>query len=153
MGWVRATILVWSTLCLIAPALAADGVQLDWVVDRNSGCRVWNQVPEENEAVSWSGTCQNGFAQGRGVLQWFHQDRPAERYEGELREGKPSGHGVLTMRNGDRFDGEWRDGKAHGLGHIALQSGYTYTAIWSDGCVKDAENNVIGVGRNPSTCN
>src|SRR5204862_870670 len=126
--------------------------QLNWVVDRNSGCQIWNQLPEENEAVSWSGTCDRGLAHGPGVLQWFHEDRPTERYDGELRDGKASGHGVLIMRNGDRYDGEWRDGKADGLGQVALSSGYTYIGIWSDGCVRDGNNNVIGVGRNPTTC-
>ena|SRR5437016_5111697 len=135
---------------LIGIATAAELNQADWLIDATSGCRIPNPNPQENEAVTWSGDCQNGIAEGRGVLQWFAHAAPTDRYEGELHEGKANGHGVLTTRTGDRYDGEWRDGKANGLGRV-VTSNYNYTGIWSDGCSRDG-NKTIGVGRDPTSC-
>ena len=36
------------------------------------------------------------------------------RYEGEERDGKPHGRGVLVFDDGGRFEGEYRDGRPHG---------------------------------------
>ena len=133
-------------------AFSAQSKHSDWVVDRSGGCRIWNQVPEENEAVLWSGACRDGLAQGHGIVQWFDNDSPTERYEGELRDGKPNGHGILTRRNGDRYEGDWRDGKADGAGQVQLSSGYKYSGVWSAGCTRDDKNNIIAVGTNAGIC-
>ena len=132
-------------------AVSAESAS-DWVIDRSNGCRIWNQVPEENEAVLWSGGCRDGLAEGRGIVQWFHDGAATERYEGELRAGKPNGHGILTRRNGDHYDGDWRDGKADGAGQVELRSGYRYNGVWAAGCTRDDQNNVIAVGTNAGTC-
>jgi hypothetical protein len=131
-------------------AIATDSPQPGWVADPKSGCRVWNPNPEENEAITWSGGCRNGVAEGHGVLQWFHNKRPTTRYEGELRDGKADGRGLLTKREGIRYDGEWQDFKANGLGHFVAPH-YEYIGVWSGGCARDGEKR-IGVGRDASTC-
>ena len=98
-------------------------------------------------------TIYHGCAVGsRGIVQWFHDGAATERYEGELRAGKPNGHGILTRRNGDHYDGDWRDGKADGAGQVELRSGYRYNGVWAGGCTRDHENNIIAVGTNASTC-
>ena len=130
-------------------AMAAQPLRPDWVADPSSGCRVWNPNPQGNETISWSGACREGFAEGRGVLQWFRKNRPAERYEGELRAGRENGYGVLTKPKA-RYEGEFRDGMAQGLGHY-VAPGYNYTGIWVDGCFRDG-NKVVGIGRDASSC-
>jgi predicted aspartyl protease len=72
---------------------------------------MWDPIPEPNESVQWSGACQNGVAQGRGVAQWFKDGKFESRTEGEWRDGKRNGHGVYTSANGDRYEGQWRDGQ------------------------------------------
>jgi hypothetical protein len=126
-------------------------VQAAWVQAENR-CQVWVQVQEEGERVTWSGRCENGFAEGVGVLQGYQAKRPTDRYDGEVRNGKPHGYGVLTRRNGERYEGQWRDGKADGLGHITLKSGASYSLIWLNGCAKLSAETVIAVGTNASTC-
>ena len=45
------------------------------------------------------------------------------RYEGELRDGKPHGRGVMTWPGfGDRYEGEFREGKMHGRGVMTGRS-------------------------------
>ena len=130
-------------------AVAAKTLQPGWVTDPKNDCRVWNPNPQENETVSWSGGCRDGLAEGRGVLQWFRNERPEARYEGELRGGRENGYGVLTKPKA-RYEGEFRDGRADGSGHF-VGPGVDYTGLWTDGCLRDG-NRVIGVGRDASSC-
>ena len=130
-------------------AIAAEVSAPGWVADPSSGCRVWNPNPQENETVLWSGGCRDGLAEGRGMLQWFHDGRPTMRYEGEFRAGKENGHGILTKQDG-RYEGEFRDGRAYGVGHVE-GPGYSYTGVWTDGCFRE-QDVIIGIGRDPSSC-
>lgn len=126
-----------------------------WIADARTGCRIWSAVPEGG-TVSWSGPCPNGVAHGRGVLQWFKNGQPINRrYEGERRNGKAHGPGVLvtetgaryegesrdgtfngratlTLANGDRYDGEWLNSKFHGRGTFAWADGRRYEGEWRD---------------------
>jgi len=134
-------------------ALAANGDQSNWLIDRSSGCRIWNQAPRENESVVWSGGCRDGFAEGTGILQWFQHGRPTLRYQGELRKGKAEGHGILKRSNGDLFEGIWRDGRPEGAGRMNFHSGYSYSGVWSAGCAYDASNETfIVLGTTPEAC-
>ncbi|MBV8772108.1 MAG: hypothetical protein JO166_07245 [Deltaproteobacteria bacterium] len=147
-GWLLGLL---TSVSVIVSAIAAETSQPDWTLDSVNHCRVWNQNPRGNEGVIWSGECRDGYAQGRGTVQWYHDQRPTDRYVGELRGGKANGYGVLTMGNGDRYEGHWVDGKAEGLGHVLLSSGYDYMGIWSDGCARDGDK-FVAVGRDPSSC-
>jgi hypothetical protein len=128
----------------------ARTARADWIADPRTGCRVWNLNPQEQEKISWSGPCKGGLAHGQGVLQWFLKDHRGDRYEGELRDGRQNGYGILVKPNGDRFEGVWLDGKANGPGRI-VRSKYNYDALWIDGCAQDG-NTWIGIGRTASTC-
>lgn len=119
-------------LALIAtPALAQTPP--GWIADAKTGCRVWNPAPEPGESISWTGGCQNKLAQGRGVLQWFMNGKPGDRYEGEYRDGKENGRGVHTYAGGGRYEGEYRDGKKSGRGVRTLISGARYEGEYRDG--------------------
>ena len=47
------------------------------ISDPRTGCKVVNANPQPNECMTWSGGCENGFAQGQGVLRWFESGRAA----------------------------------------------------------------------------
>lgn len=81
----------------------------DWIADPRNGCKVWDPAPEAGESIRWSGPCKNGFADGKGVLEWMQNGKPTDRYEGEYRGGKRNGHGTVTYRNGQTVEGDWRD--------------------------------------------
>jgi hypothetical protein len=80
----------------------------------------------------WTGACQNGFAQGQAVMQWFLGDTRTERYEGEVRDGKLNGRGIYTFPSGDRYEGEFRDGKYNGRGVYTSKDGERLTGLWRD---------------------
>jgi hypothetical protein len=64
-----------------------------------SNCRISNPYPQPNERATWSGGCVNGYAQGTGILQWYQDDSPTIRYEGELEQGQLHGHGITIGNN------------------------------------------------------
>lgn len=150
------------TLILIATSSAfAQTPQPGWIADARNGCRVWNSSPSPNETITWSGACQNGVTQGRGVLQWFENGKPKSRYEGEFRDGKYNGRAVLTTADGNRYEGEFRDGKFNGRGVMtaaggryegefrdgrpngqgtyAGRTGNVYAGTWTNGCFKQGD--------------
>src|ERR1700682_5638619 len=95
-----------SALWLSHSAAYAQSIPAgDYVADAKSGCKVWNPHPQPNEAVSWSGACVNGLAQGSGNLQWLKDNKPYEKDEGEWNEGRQFGRGSQDWSSG-RYDGE-----------------------------------------------
>jgi hypothetical protein len=86
-------------------ALTARAGEPAWIVDESTGCQIWDNDPQPNESIHWTGACANGAAQGKGVVQW-----PSGRhYEGELRDGKFEGYGVEIDASGNRYGGEFHD--------------------------------------------
>ena len=147
----RIAVLVISASITTAAAPARAGA---WVADAKSGCQVWNPNPQLEEAVTWSGSCANGRAQGRGVVQWIKggvasetdegewregyqvgkgkQTWPSGSYEGEFANSEPNGRGIFVLQN-LRYDGEFRNGKPNGTGALTGPNG-TLTGHWTDGC-------------------
>src|SRR4029450_6099582 len=79
----------------------------DWITATNQPCKIWNPAPHPNEAVTWSGPCQDGYASGQGVLRWSVDGKLDAVFEGRYANGKRNGHGVLTTADGGRIEGEW----------------------------------------------
>jgi len=143
----------------IAPANAGA-----WVTDAKSGCQVWNPNPQLEETVAWSGSCANGRAEGRGIVTWLKGDRASEtdegewrdgrqiagtqswasgHYEGELLDGEPNGHGVLTLQK-LRYEGAFRNGKPNGAGTLTAGS-ESVQGTWKDGCLQGPRKASIGI--------
>ena len=150
-------------VCVLTAGLPADAG--DWVADAKSGCRIWNPNPQLEESVTWSGSCVQGRAEGKGVVQWLKGATPYEtdegewhggrqagngkqswtngRYEGELAGGEPNGRGVLSIQK-LRYEGEFRNGKPNGPGALTVGN-ETVRGDWKDGCLQGARKASIGV--------
>jgi len=103
-----------------------------WAVDARTGCWIWNDTPEPNDTVSWSGGCEaDGRAAGHGVIEWRWSEG-SSRYEGEVTGGKRNGHGVADM-GGAHYEGDWQDDRANGHGVITWPTGDVYEGEWRDG--------------------
>jgi hypothetical protein len=154
------------------PFAFAQSVQSGaFVSEAGNGCKVWNPHPQPNETATWSGPCVNGYAHGKGTVQWSRSDKPQEIDEGEWREGRqigrgsqdwfagrydgdlldsmPHGHGVLSLRT-DRYEGEFHDGKPNGFGTATRADG-VFTGSWNDGCLINDQKK-ISIGVPASTC-
>jgi hypothetical protein len=159
-SFVAAAILPGYVLIVALPAHAGG-----WVFDAKSGCQIWNPNPQLEESVSWSGSCVQGRAEGKGVVQWLKgsvtyetdegewrsgrqagngtQSWTSGRYEGELAEGEPNGHGVLTIQK-LRYEGDFRNGKPNGVGTLTVGN-ETVHGDWKDGCLQGSRKASIGV--------
>ena len=103
-------LIIAALLCASSAALAQPNARPpDWIMTSNQPCRVWNPQPEDDESVTWSGECKDGYATGKGVLNWTEHGMPDAVYEGEYANGKRNGHGVLTTPDGERVEGDWRN--------------------------------------------
>ncbi len=147
---------------VLAAAVAHAG---EWIADAKTSCQVWDPNPQLDEAVTWSGACSNGYADGSGKVQWLKdnklietdegewrggrqagkgmQDWPIGHYEGELADGLPNGEGVLTFQK-FRYEGEFRDGKPNGIGSL-IEGSETVPGTWRDGCLLGQRKASIGV--------
>lgn len=60
-----------------------------------------------------------------------------DRYEGEFREGRREGTGVMTWANGDRYEGGWRRGEPH-LSGVFREEGRAFAVWHNDGARESA---------------
>jgi hypothetical protein len=96
------------------PALAGD-----WIADAKTGCRVFNPNPTARGSVSWSGSCKGGLAEATGVVHWFREGLPFERDEGPVA-GRAPGRCPANLAD-RRYEGEVRDGMPHGHGRLIVR--------------------------------
>ena len=76
--------------------------------------------------------CQGGYPSrwSNCTGRWLNIN--GDKYEGEWRDGKPSGFGVQTFASGEKYTGTWKDGKYEGQGTIAAANGTVISqGIWS----------------------
>ena len=113
-------------------AAAAPDDEVQWIAD-DKGCKVANPMPQPNETITWTGACQDGYAEGEGVLTFLLEGTPNSRYEGTLRRGLAEGRGKLELPDGSRYEGEWRDSAENGMGRRDWPDGSSYDGQWQNG--------------------
>ncbi|XYJ10542.1 MORN repeat-containing protein [Telluria sp. B2] len=133
-------------------ALAADPAYLG-----KPDCRIaaLDTVPAGTE-LRWSGACEGGHAQGKGVLKWKDADNrpvtlsatlvrgevsgeadlvtPAYEYAGTLKKGVPHGEGFFKYADGEgMYEGGVVNGKREGKGIFISPDRSRYTGEWKNG--------------------
>jgi outer membrane protein OmpA-like peptidoglycan-associated protein len=133
-----------------------------WLNDPVTDCAIWSaEQPAPGEKASWTGSCANGKASGKGNLLFWDEQGILARYDGEMQAGKvhgvgamkfrsedgtgldsyvgkfengaPVGEGVLVGHNGYRFEGELIDGINHGRGKLTTPEGWEVRGEIKDG--------------------
>ena len=56
-----------------------------------------------------------------------------QEYEGQMKDGKRHGKGIMRWTDGDVYQGEYKEGKMHGKGIYKFKSGKTYNGEWVNG--------------------
>lgn len=132
-------VLVGLTAGLTSPALAEDylalqdGAECTGSFDGRSGhglC-IYGQAPEGGSPYDYyEGDIRNGKPSGRGVLVYANSDR----YEGEFRNGIPNGSGMFYFVSaGNRYEGEFRTGEFNGNGTFTYEDGDSYSGDFVNG--------------------
>src|SRR6266481_6418380 len=83
-----------SAVCIVLIALSSGSAWSDdndahWVKD-SKGCLIWDDSPKDGRTVIWSGSCQNGYAEGVGVARWSKSGNTLA-VAGRLLKGKTDG--------------------------------------------------------------
>jgi hypothetical protein len=128
----RAVASALGLLVAFLPAtLQAEDEDVSWIADAK-GCKIANPFPQPNETVTWSGECKDGLADGEGVLEWYVDGQPRDRYEGTLKQGWAEGKGTL-VREGMRYSGDWKRSAQDGEGRYEGADGSWYQGQWKEG--------------------
>jgi hypothetical protein len=156
------------------PSFAQTSTTPGYVVDANTGCKLYHWDPRPGVTMTWTGPCVQGVAAGSGTLRYFWQGEPSNgTYTGQLRGGQRSGRGTMVFLNGNRYDGEWADDKLNGHGTFvfangnryegqfrdarpngygtAVVDGTTHTGSWSNGCFRQGERWAV-IGTTAKAC-
>jgi hypothetical protein len=121
-----------------------------WLLDTQTGCRIWDWHPEPEDIVTWSGACREGLKQGAGTLQWFEHGRPIDRFEGAFERDRRQGFGRYSWTAHDRFEGHYDADLPNGPGTITIDE-VSFFGTWRHGCLTHV-GKVIAVGVPLSAC-
>jgi hypothetical protein len=89
-------------------------------------CRLAPVDPAPAQAPSWSGGCKDGFADGKGTLEWQSASGKRYRLEAVFAAGQVQGEGTLRYPDGTQYIGTLRNGKPDGRGYLRYSDGTQY---------------------------
>ena len=69
-----------------------------------------------------------GLPTGKGKIAWSNGDK----FEGEVKDGKPSGQGAYTLKSGEIYSGTWVNGKQEGKGRLTWANGGYWEGEFKD---------------------
>jgi len=124
-----------------------------WLKDGD--CALYGAGAMAGDGVTWTGRCQDGYAEGLGTATFTHEGQSQSftanfvhgvipdghvitrwgqgwSYDGETVGGRFNGAGILTTNTADRFEGVWTDGKMNGFGVLRRANGDRYAGDWKD---------------------
>ena len=83
--------------------------------------------------------------------QWigFGEKDTQPKYQGQVKDGKPNGLGVIFDPNGSKYVGSWENGKWTGQGTYTWKDGSKFVGEWKDGkpldgTQYDKDGNILG---------
>jgi hypothetical protein len=112
---------------LINPKL----LELKKIISDN-GCIVLTNNPDVTSA-SWSGTCKDSLANGKGILKYIKSNGEMTIYEGETLNGYRNGQGTYIWPTGEKYEGEWKDNIINGQGTYTWSNGDKHVGQFRDG--------------------
>lgn len=146
---------IFALLILFTLALTTHGQTLkdEWVVCNNQGCKLLDPYFSGGVTIKWEGSCENGKANGYGILTKYKDGEYESTYEGEfkngIREGKGKfthkdksiavgnfkggqlvGYGTRTSEDGTKYEGEFINYRQHGKGTMAFANGAKFEGFF-----------------------
>ena len=92
----------------------------------------WTFKEKENSDRKYLGEIKNGLPSGLGILK-YNLGWGLKKYVGEFKDGKEHGLGYLIYPYGSRYFGSWKKGKMNGHGAFTYPNGEKYLGGWKDG--------------------
>src|SRR4051812_35391567 len=99
IGVTRAALAAALLGCALPLAYAQDDSH--WLLDAKTRCAVYDANAHAGDAVSWSGGCLNGYAEGDGTAAFSAQGKVFESFTGNFAHGvAQDGHVSVTWGDG-----------------------------------------------------
>ena len=67
------------------------------------------------------------------VWKGFGDEDTEPEYQGQVKDGKPNGIGVLTFIDGSKYVGRWKNGMMNGKGTETSPDGRKFEGEWKEG--------------------
>lgn len=113
----------------------------NFIKDAKTGCTVWFKHYFEEDSITWTGNCKDGFAEGIGTMTGFTKGRQSSQYIGQMQKGKPHGKGVFTFWGDRKLEGNFSNGEPLFLNPELLKQLHRNT-------ISDNDSNETYVGDN-----
>jgi len=94
-----------------------------FVAELNHGCLVWIEQYVSSDSIKWDGSCKDGYANGKGILEWYEAKTHTATYNGQMLKGKMTGRGKLVIDNFATFEGKFLNGELNGKGAAYFSNG------------------------------
>ena len=124
--------------------------QGDWLLDTETGCRMWDWHPDPDDKPVWKGACRSSLPEGKGVAEWFEHGRPIDRFVGSYREGKREGLGQYKWNDTVSFEGSYANDVPQGPGTVRIDD-IVLSGEWNKGCLA-AGGKVVAIGVPRGSC-
>ena len=121
-----------------------------WLLDTETGCRMWDWHPEVNDKAVWSGACPKGQKQGYGVLQWTEHGQAIDRFEGTYVNNRREGFGRYDWNATDHYEGLYVNDLPQGFGRASI-AGEVFSGVWHRGCFRKADH-VVAINVPRKSC-
>ncbi len=132
----RLKFIAFASLAFLSQMAAHPSYANTYATATNQTCMVYNQYPQVNETLEYTGECVEGYAQGMGSMNWLIDGKAYQTASGNLVRGKfegicemnmldnplaykgmcennvPHGQGKMTYKDGSNFEGQFIHGKA-----------------------------------------
>jgi len=122
----------------------------DWLLDTQTGCRMWDWHPDTHDRAVWSGSCPGGSKEGQGVVQWYEHGQAIDRFEGTYRHNRREGFGRYSWNDKDSYEGTYVNDVPQGLGTAKIE-GEVFTGDWQNGCFRKGTH-VVAIGVPRKSC-
>lgn len=108
-------------------------------------CKIWNPNPQPNETVYWTGKCEAGYAEGKGIVSWGNVVNGRAQIsvsDVTLKGGKQIGYGKYYPRKGTPSKRNYVNGSVDTATYIAPDfssgsaKGDLFAAKFPDGLIK-----------------
>jgi hypothetical protein len=122
-------------ICASVGVFAGTTDEKQWIRDEH-GCRVYNPTsqPKAGESVRWNGSCNQGYAEGPGRLEWFDVNGKSDGWaQGNFEHGYLQGVGEALGPKGSHYRGEFRYSRQNGRGKLVTPVGVLYEGLFRDG--------------------
>jgi hypothetical protein len=121
-----------------------------WLLDTETGCRMWDWHPDLQDKAVWSGSCAGGKKDGRGIVQWFEHGQRIDRFEGTYRNDKREGFGRYDWNAAENYQGHYSNDIPQGFGTAQI-AGEVFAGDWRNGCLRKGDH-VVAIGVPRTSC-